>query len=100
MFRSMPISAIIGLAGLGFYLFLAFFAQVIAHYGVAEVVGGVWEPPSAAYWLGTDNLGRDLLSRLIYGAQITILVATAAAYLVLALRAVLVFCSAFLHCLA
>ena len=97
MFRRMSMSAIIGLAGLGFYLFLALFAQWIAPYGVAEVVGGVWEGPSAAFWLGTDNLGRDLLSRLIYGAQITILVATAATFIAFALGVVLGFLAAILR---
>ena len=97
MFRILPPSAIIGLIGLAFYLFLALFAQWIAPYGVAEVVGGVWEPPSAAYWLGTDNLGRDLLSRLIYGAQITILVATAATFLAFALGVVLGFFAAIMR---
>ena len=42
---------------------------------MAEIVGDVWEPMSAAHWLGTDNLGRDLLSRLIYGARITLFIA-------------------------
>ncbi len=97
MFRRMPISAVIGLAGLGFYLFLAFFAQWIAPYDVSEVVGRVWEGPSAAFWLGTDNLGRDLLSRLIYGAQITILVATAATFIAFALGVVLGFLAAILR---
>ena len=32
-------------------------------------------PPGGKYWLGTDTLGRDLLSRLIYGAQATLIVA-------------------------
>src|SRR3954470_1981709 len=35
-------------------------------------------PPSAKYWLGTDTLGRDLLSRLIFGAQATLIVAIVA----------------------
>src|SRR6185295_667146 len=35
-------------------------------------------PPTAQYWLGTDTLGRDLLSRLIFGAQATLIVSIAA----------------------
>ncbi len=35
----------------------------------------MWDPPSAKNWLGTDTIGRDILSRLIYGGQITIFVA-------------------------
>ncbi|RMF22714.1 MAG: ABC transporter permease, partial [Deltaproteobacteria bacterium] len=34
----------------------------------------VLEPPSAAHWLGTDGLGRDVLSRMIYGARVSLLV--------------------------
>ena len=38
-------------------------------------VGDVWAPPSAEYWLGLDNLGRDMFSRLLYGARTTISIA-------------------------
>lgn len=86
----------IGLFGVAFYLFLALFAQWVAPYGVAEVVGGVWESPSQQFWLGTDNLGRDLLSRLIYGAQTTILIAAAATFLSFAMGVLLGFLAAVL----
>jgi peptide/nickel transport system permease protein len=92
--RRVPLSALIGLFGVGIYLFLALFAQWVAPYGVAEVVGKVWEPPSSQYLLGTDNLGRDLLSRLIWGAQTTILIAAAATFLSFALGTVLGFLAA------
>lgn len=78
IFRTLSLSAMIGLFGVGFFLFLALFAQWIAPYSPYQIVGGVWQPSSAEFWLGTDNLGRDLLSRLIYGAQMTILIAAAA----------------------
>ncbi len=94
MFRKMPISAGIGLAVLAFYLFLAIFAPWVSPYGVSEVVGAVWEAPSANFWLGTDNLGRDLLSRLIWGAQITIFVAVAATFLAFAMGVLLGFIAA------
>ncbi len=81
MFRRMPVSAMVGLFGVGLYLFMAIFAPLIAPYPVFEVVGKVWEPPSWAFPLGTDNIGRDLLSRLIWGAQITIFIAAAATIL-------------------
>ena len=57
------------------------FADFIAPYGLADVAGSTWEPASATHWLGTDSIGRDLLSRMIYGGQITILGATAATVL-------------------
>nr|WP_198585853.1 ABC transporter permease [Pararhizobium haloflavum] len=75
MFKTMPVSAMIGLFGVCFYVFLAVFAPLIAPYGETEVVGGVWLTPTAQFWLGTDNLGRDLLSRLIYGARTTLFIA-------------------------
>lgn len=76
--RNMPISAMIGLFFTGLYFFVAIFAPWIAPYGMAETVGDVWEPSSSKYWLGTDNIGRDLLTRMIYGGRTTIFIATAA----------------------
>lgn len=73
-----PIPALIGLVITALFLFSAIAAPLIAPYGVSEVVGDVWEPASGAFLLGTDNIGRDLLSRLIWGGQTTILVASAA----------------------
>ncbi|QPM92369.1 ABC transporter permease [Pseudooceanicola algae] len=79
--RRIPLSALIGLLFVALYFIGAIFAGLIAPYGMAEVVGDVWEPASAQHWLGTDSIGRDLLSRLIYGGQTTILIATAATLL-------------------
>ncbi len=76
-----PVSALLGLVLTGIFLFTAVFAQLIAPYGVAETVGGVWDAPSSRHWLGTDTIGRDILSRLIYGGQITIFVALASSLL-------------------
>jgi peptide/nickel transport system permease protein len=79
--RGIPVSALIGLAFVALYAFSAIFAGFIAPYGMAEVVGDVWEPASSAHLLGTDSIGRDLLSRIIFGGQTTIFVATAATIL-------------------
>ena len=76
--RRIPISALIGLVLTGSYFLAAIFAQWLAPYGMAEIVGDVWEPASDRHLLGTDLIGRDLLSRMIYGGQTTIFVATAA----------------------
>ncbi len=76
-----PLAALIGLVLTGLFLFIAIFAQWLAPYPIDAVAGDVWEAPSATYWLGTDTIGRDILSRLIYGAQITIFVALAASIL-------------------
>ncbi|WP_170558817.1 ABC transporter permease [Ruegeria atlantica] len=79
--KNIPISAAIGLFFTGLYFFIAFAAPLIAPYGMAEVVGDVWEPSSAEHLLGTDNIGRDLLTRMIYGGRTTIFIAAAATIL-------------------
>lgn len=92
--RRIPLSALIGLTLTGLFLFSAVFANWIAPYGMAEVVGDVWEPPSARFLLGTDNIGRDLLSRIIYGGQTTIYIAVASALLAFGLGSILGFLAA------
>ncbi len=77
-FKSIPLSALIGLVLTGGFVSVALVAPWIAPYGMAEIVGDVWEPFSAKFWLGTDNLGRDLLTRMIFGARTTIFIAAAA----------------------
>ena len=89
MLRNIPVSAIIGLVITTLFLLTAALAPWIAPYGLAETVGGVWEPASSSYWLGTDNLGRDLLSRMIYGARTTIFIALMATALSFSLGSVL-----------
>ena len=73
-----PISALIGLFLTALFFLMAIFAPFIAPYGMAEVVGDVWEAPSDQFTLGTDSIGRDLLSRMIYGGRTTIAIATMA----------------------
>jgi peptide/nickel transport system permease protein len=72
---SIPWSARFGLLVIAIYIFVALFAPLLAPYGEAEVVGAEFEPWNSTFLLGTDNLGRDMLSRLIYGARNTIGVA-------------------------
>ena len=68
----MTIVAQIGLLIILINLFVAVFAPLIAPYDQATPVGDPWADPDWHHWLGLDNLGRDLLSRLIYGARLTI----------------------------
>ena len=70
-------SAKIGLSIIFIFLSLAIFAPWLAPYGESETLAGTWDPPSAQHWLGTDNIGRDIFSRLIYGARMTVAVALA-----------------------
>lgn len=90
----MPISAMIGLVLTGAFLFCAVFAQWIAPYPLDAVIGGVWEGPSERHWLGTDTIGRDILSRMIHGGQITIFVALASSLLSFGLGSFLGFMAA------
>lgn len=76
--RTIPLSAWIGMIVTGAFFLVALLAPFIAPYSMTEIVGGVWEPASEKHWLGTDNLGRDLLSRMIYGARTTLWIATLA----------------------
>ncbi|MBA7575849.1 Glutathione transport system permease protein GsiD [subsurface metagenome] len=60
-------------------LFTGLFADFLAPYGMNETrVGPFLDAPSASFWLGTDHLGRDLLSRVILGARISVIVGLAA----------------------
>ena len=81
----LTVSAAIGICLTGIFVLSAIFAPWIAPYPLDLAVGGVWENPSAQYWLGTDTIGRDILSRLIYGGQITIFVALASSLLAFSL---------------
>lgn len=67
-----PITAWIGGLVICVYLFAALFAPWIAPYGESEIVGRSYQPWSAEFLFGTDQLGRDLFSRLIFGARNTI----------------------------
>ncbi|GAI05052.1 unnamed protein product, partial [marine sediment metagenome] len=63
-------------------LFAGIFADFIAPYGFNEVNPAYAAvPPSAKFWLGTDNLGRDMLSRVIYGARVSMIVGISATLL-------------------
>lgn len=94
MIKAMPWSARIGLLGVFIFLFAAIFADLLAPYGEREIVGDVWEPSSGQFLMGTDNLGRDLLSRMMYGAQTTIFISAAASVLSFSLGIFLSFLAA------
>ena len=65
--------ATLGLVVVCLFLLMAIFAPLIAPYGADEqYLYAVLAPPSLEHWLGTDNLGRDLLSRLIYGSRVSL----------------------------
>ena len=79
LIREKPLGAV---GGAIFLLFLlsGIFADVLAPYGMNEAdLTHRLEAPSWSFWLGTDHLGRDVLSRVLIGAQISMLVAFLAA---------------------
>jgi peptide/nickel transport system permease protein len=67
-----PLSAKFGLLIIVLYVLVALFAPVLAPYGETQVVGDGFAPWSGQFLLGTDNLGRDMFSRLVYGARNTL----------------------------
>ena len=82
--RSAPISARLGLAIILAYALVALFAPWLAPFSEADAVGAQYAPWAAPHYLGTDALGRDVLSRMIWGARNTVgiaLVTTALAFL-------------------
>ncbi len=72
IFSSAPWSAKFGMVVILFFSIVSIFAPFIAPYGETEIIGKSYELWSDTHFLGTDNLGRDMLSRLIFGARNTI----------------------------
>ncbi len=80
LFRQMPVTAAFGILVILFYVFVAIFADFLAPYGQDEIFERINVLPGGdeslggdpRFLLGTDQLGRDLMSRLIYGAQNTV----------------------------
>ena len=70
--RTAPLTASFGMLVICIYILCAIFAPLIAPYGEAEILGGGFEAWSSTHLLGTDNLGRDVFTRLIYGARNTV----------------------------
>ena len=67
-----PLSAKFGLLIIVVYIAVAVFAPLLAPYGETQVVGEGFAPWSGQFLLGTDNLGRDMFTRLVYGARNTL----------------------------
>jgi peptide/nickel transport system permease protein len=76
--RRAPLTAAFGMLVILIYAMAALFAPLIAPYGEAEIVGQAFAPPGDGMLLGGDQIGRDLFSRLIYGARNTVGLALAA----------------------
>ena len=69
--KKAPFTAWLGMVIIFIYFFVAIFAPLIAPYGEAEIFKVPYAPWDEVHFFGTDRLGRDILSRLIYGARNT-----------------------------
>jgi peptide/nickel transport system permease protein len=79
LFREKPLGAAGGVICL-LFLLCGIFADVLAPYGYSEIAPmDRLKPPSWKHLFGTDNLGRDLLSRCLYGARVSVIIAVSAA---------------------
>ena len=68
-----------GMIGVGIVILLAAFAPWIAHFDVGKMNSKArFAAPNATYWFGTDNFGRDIYSRIVYGARVSIIVGVVA----------------------
>ena len=80
--KALPLSGKVGLALVIFWLLIALVGPMLAPYPIGAFVAyDVFDGQSAAHWLGSDYLGRDVLSRLLSGARYTVGLAAAAALL-------------------
>lgn len=70
--------AVASLVIIGCIVLLAVFAPLFTHYEYdAQDWSSMLQGPSAEHWLGTDNFGRDMYTRILYGARISLLIAVA-----------------------
>ena len=82
-------------------IFAPLFAQVTGHppnkqYSFGLTVDGLPRPPSSTFWFGTDDLGRDVLVRIAYGARVSLAVGVVATLLTVALGVVIGIAAGFL----
>src|SRR5690625_3680902 len=65
--------AVVGMTIVIIFILLAIFAPFIAKEGINDqMMADRLQPPSKEYWLGTDDFGRDIFSRIVYGARISL----------------------------
>jgi peptide/nickel transport system permease protein len=79
-------SALVGLVIVAFFCILAILAPVLPIPDpIATSWGAIRKAPSAAHWLGTDDLGRDILSRMIWGAQASLMAGVISVFIAVAI---------------
>jgi peptide/nickel transport system permease protein len=90
-------ACLIGVLLVVLHLVVAIGAPWVAPYAPTSLLDAPLEPPSATYWLGTDDLGRDAFSRLLWGGRVAMLVAFAAGIIAVIGGAVLGLSAAFMR---
>ena len=79
--RKAPYTALFGMIIILAYALVAIFAPILAPYGEAQVFPEPYAPWSSTYIFGTDQIGRDIFSRMIFGARNTVGIAVATTFL-------------------
>ena len=72
-------AAAIGTTVLATMIFIALFGPALAPYDPREVTGRPFSPPSAEHWLGTNDIGQDIFSELLWGTRVSLLIGLIAA---------------------
>jgi len=75
--HKLTLSAAFGFTVVGLFIFVALFTPWLAPFPQSANVGGTWDEPSLKMWFGGDQIGRDMLTRMMYGSRMTIGVALA-----------------------
>src|SRR5687767_7012661 len=96
LFREKPLGAAGAVICL-IFLFAGIFADLLAPYGYNQIMPiNRMKPPSWQFWFGTDNLGRDIFSRVVYGARLSVIIGLSAATLATVISVVLGITSGYL----
>ena len=72
--RRKPLGAIGAVIVLGLLIMAVFADSIAPHPYAVSIAGARMKPPSAQFWMGTDNLSRDIWSRVVYGARVSVTV--------------------------
>jgi peptide/nickel transport system permease protein len=78
--RRKPLGALGGLIVVGLIVVAAFADRIAPHDYDEPIAGARMKPPSVRFWMGTDNLGRDMWSRVVFGARVSVTVGFGAVF--------------------
>src|SRR5512146_2591243 len=94
--RRKPLGAIGAVIVVGLIVMAVFADRIAPHASDESIAGGRMKAPSAQFWMGTANLGRDIWSRVVYGARISVTVGFATVALITLLATIIGISSAYL----